>query len=218
MLFSQIGFSQNTDVNKLLIDGENAFSENNFNLAKNIYTNITTLDSSNKLAWYNLAISELKLGEQDNACEHFYKVYLLNDGGVLFDIKKYCPNFRNGTIVWLSDVDETPKFIYQENEYLLIDNKNINPVYLEILRKEVGKSRILKEKGKGKIYMEVHINELGIFDGKVLKVGAKEEDEAIVKMEVLRIFRSMVSYSPAKHNGKSVNIWEKWALPIDFGN
>jgi hypothetical protein len=114
LFLTQIALSQNAGINKFLIEGEKAFLSNDFKLAKEIYTSVTLLDSLNKTAWYNIAACELSLGEKDNACEHFYKVYLLNDGAVLKDIKEHCPNFRNGTIMWMDNVDEKPKFIYEK--------------------------------------------------------------------------------------------------------
>jgi hypothetical protein len=48
LLITQICISQNNEVNQLIIDGEKAFFENNFLLAKEIFTKATTLDSRNK--------------------------------------------------------------------------------------------------------------------------------------------------------------------------
>lgn len=70
-------------LNQLLIEGEKAFVENNFVFAKEIYSKATSLDMKNKDCWFNLAVSELKLGENENACGHFYQAYLLNDGEAL---------------------------------------------------------------------------------------------------------------------------------------
>lgn len=58
-----------------MIDGEKAFLGNDFLLVKEIYTKKLNLDDENKTLWYNLGASELKLGENDNACEHFIKLF-----------------------------------------------------------------------------------------------------------------------------------------------
>lgn len=216
LFISQIGISQNVELNKLLEEGNNAFSANNFVLAKAIYTKATNIDSSNKDVWYNLAASELNLGEKDNACEHFYKAYLLNDGEALKNIKEYCPNFRNGTIMSIVDVEEKPKFIYEGKNYLLIENNSLNSLYLKILTKEFKKSKILKEKVKGKIYVQIGINENNAFSGKVYKVGAEDKDVEIVKMEIMSILKNMVTYISAKNKGVNVDLWDKWALPINY--
>ena len=216
LFLSQIGFSQTVELNKLIEEGNNAFSQSNFVLAKVTYTKATNIDSSNKDVWYNLAASELNLGEKDNACEHFYKAYLLNDGEALKNIKEYCPNFRNGKILSLSEAEEKPKFVYEGKDYLLIENNSLNSVYLKILTKEFKKSKILKEKVKGKIYVQIGINENNAFSGKVFKVGAEEKDVEIVKTEIMSILKNMVTYISAKNKGDSVDLWDKWSLPINF--
>ena len=216
LFISQIGISQNVEFNKLIEEGNNAFSANNFVLAKATYIKATNIDSRNKDVWYNLAASELNLGEKDNACEHFYKAYLLNDGEALKNIKEYCPNFRNGTIMSIVDVEEKPKFIYEGRNYLLIENNSLNSLYLKILTKEFKKSKILKEKVKGKIYVQIGINENNEFSGKVYKVGAEDKDVEIVKMEIMSILKNMVTYISAKNKGINVDLWDKWALPINY--
>ena len=124
LLFSQIALCQNAAVTKLIEDGNQAFSENNFALAKENFAKAANIDDNNQDIWYNLAAAELSLGEKDNACEHFYKAYLSGDGESLKNIKEYCPNFRNGTIMSVDNVDEKPKFIYKDKEYPLIENNS----------------------------------------------------------------------------------------------
>lgn len=216
LFICQIGVSQNVELNKLIEEGNNAFSANNFELAKATYTKATNIDSSNKDVWYNLAASELNLGEKNNACEHFYKAYLLNDGEALKNIKEYCPNFRNGTIMSIVDVEEKPKFIYEGKNYLLIENNSLNSIYLKILTKEFKKSKILKEKVKGKIYVQIGINENNAFSGKIYKVDVEDKDVEIVKIEIMSILKNMVTYISAKNKGINVDLWDKWALPINY--
>lgn len=219
LLFTQIILCQNTEVNKLLDEGEKAFTENNYLLAKDIYSKASELNPQNKDCWYNLAASELNLGENKNACEDFYKVYLLGDHNVIEDIKKYCPNFRKGSIMFLNDVEEKPKFIFEGKEYPLFENKDLNKFYLKILTKKIKNSKILMEKlsKKGKVYLQIVINKIGFFDSKIIRTGADKNDVEIVNMEIMSILRNIVTYLPAKNKGENVDIWEKWTLPLDFG-
>lgn len=216
LLFAQIGISQSNELNKLLIDGEAAFLANNFILAKENFTKATTLDPNNKDCWYNLAASELSLGENENACEHFYKVYLLDDSKVVKEIKEYCPNFRNGTVMSIDEVEEKPKFIVEGKEFPLFENKNLHPLFLKILIKEFKKSKILRDKVSGKVFIQIHVNKSNIFDGKIIRVGAESKDVELVKMEIMSILRTMVSYVSAKNKGLNVDLWEKWTLPINL--
>lgn len=48
LLFTQIILCQNTEVNKLLDEGEKAFTENNYLLAKDIYSKASELNPQNK--------------------------------------------------------------------------------------------------------------------------------------------------------------------------
>lgn len=216
LFLSQIGNSQNSELKKLLFEGEKAFSENNFLLAKEIYTKVAKIDSNNRDYWYNLAASELYLGEKDIACLHFYKVYLLGDINILRDIKEYCPNFKNGTIQFMEDVEEKPKFSYEGTEHLLFEGNNLNSTYQKILLTEVKKSKIIKAKVKGKIFVEMQISKFGAFEGRVTRIEADKNDVEIVKNEVLSILRNLVTYIPAKHKGMNVDLWEKWTIPLIF--
>ncbi|MNL52797.1 hypothetical protein D3C87_1760000 [compost metagenome] len=47
-LIPQICISQSDTINQLMIDGEKAFLENNFLLAKEIYTKATDINAKNK--------------------------------------------------------------------------------------------------------------------------------------------------------------------------
>ncbi len=221
LLLSQIGISQTTQTNytnlkKLLAEGEKAYSENNFVLAKEIYTKITDSVSWNHVYLYNLAATELKLGETDNACEHFYKIYSLNDMKVVKYLREYCPNFRNETVLTLDEAEEKTKFIFENKEYNLFANNKLNPLYLSVISKEFKKSKILKEKLSGKSYVLIKVNKHNEFDGKILKAAANKKDIIIVEMEMMDILKNMVPYISAKNQGANVEIWDKWLLTIDF--
>lgn len=157
LIFTQIGISQTSDVKQLLIDGEKAFVEDNFLLAKEIYTKVINLDKENKDGWFNLGAVELKLEENHNACENFYQAYLLNDGEVVKIIKENCPNFRNGSIMSINDVTEKPKFIYKGKEYLFIVNDQLNPKYCNLINRELKSLKKLM-KYEGRIIIQFQIN------------------------------------------------------------
>ncbi|MFN3754095.1 tetratricopeptide repeat protein [Flavobacterium sp.] len=208
LLLSQISWSQN-DTN-ILTKADSAFAVNDFKLAKELYTKAIAIDSLNKNIIYNLAASEYNLGEKDKACEHFYKVYIIGDKEITKIMKEYCPEFRNGTIMSIDNVSEKPKFIHKGKEYLLFIDGVLNPKYLQIITPELKESRLLKNLERRKVFVQFTINKLGIFEAKVIN------GTDIIKVEMLRIFRS-IPYIPAKHNGKNVQLWEKWALPVVVG-
>lgn len=217
LLFAQSSFSQTSDEKKVMIDGEKAFSENNFTLAKDIYSQAVKLDEKNRNFWYNLAASELALGERENACEHFYQAYLLNDGEALNAIKENCPNFRNGSIMAVNDVDEKPKFIYKDKEYLLCEKGALSSKYVDYMAKELRNSKVLGKKAIGrKVYVLIGISKADSLNIEVLKVTGNQEDVSAVKDEVIAVFKNAASYISAKNKGVNVDLWEKWAIPLSF--
>ena len=217
ILFTQSSFSQTSDEKKIMVDGEKAFSENNFTLAKDIYSQAVKLDEKNRNFWYNLAASELALGERENACEHFYQAYLLNDGEALKAIKENCPNFRNGSIMSVNDVDEKPKFIYKDKEYLICEKGVLSSKFVNYIAKELRNSKILGKKAVGrKIYVQIGISKADALNIEVLKVTGNQEDVSAIKDEVMSVFKNSASYISAKNKGVNVDLWEKWAIPLSF--
>lgn len=214
LIFTQFCISQTKEIDELMISGEKAFSESNFSQAKEIYTKVTNIIPNDKNGWYNLGASELELGENENACEHFYQAFLLNDGEALLLIKKHCPNFRNGTIMSIDDVEEKPKFIYKEKEYPLFDKNGINPKFTEILVRRFKNSRLLYDNYRGRLYVKFEITANDSIDLKIFGVQGDEKKVQAIKDEVKFIFNDMVKYVSAKNKGVNVELWEKWALPI----
>lgn len=215
LLITQICIAQTNNINQFLIDGEKAYLDDNFILAKEIYTKVTKLNPDNKDGWYNLAGSELKLGENDSACEHFYQAYLLNDGEAVKIIKENCPYFRNGSIMSINDVEEKPKFIYGRKEHLLIVDNSFNPIFDNILSRRF-KSSTIMSKYKGQVFVQFHINNLDAVDVKIVRVSGNEKEAERIKKEVISILKNLVPYVSAKNKGVNVDLWEKWALTLNF--
>ncbi len=216
LFFTQICISQTGAIDELMIEGEKAYLDNNFLLAKEIYTKVTNLNPKDKNCWYNLAASELKLGENDNACEHFYQACLLNDGEALTAIKENCSSLRNGSIMSINDVEEKPKFIYKGKEYLFFEKNSINPKYLSILKNKFKNSKILMQNFKGHLYIQFKITANDSLDIKINGVTGDEKKVEAIEREINFIFNNMVIYVSAKNKGLNVDLWDKWGLPIDF--
>jgi len=217
ILIYQISLSQNVEVNKLLMDGDKAFLTNDYQSSKEKYRNATVLDSLNKKAWYNLAASELNLGENEIACEHLYKSYELENQDASALIKQYCGEIKYCPKMFLNDVDEQASFITDNQKLPLMINNNLNPVYLQLLKKELRKSKILLRNAKGRTFLILNINKSGLFEGDVKRVETVDESEKEkVKAEVLNILKTLVVYNPAKYKGKAVETWPKFGFTINF--
>ncbi|MFH7014944.1 tetratricopeptide repeat protein [Flavobacterium sp. FlaQc-47] len=215
LFLMQICFSQTNEVNQLLLNGEKAFLENNFSLAKEIYTKAVDVDQKNKDFWFNLGTTELKLGENDNACEYFYQAYLLNDGEALKLIKENCPNFRNGSIMSINDVEEKPKFIYGKKEYPLVIGNSLNPKYGSILMSRLKFSSIMS-KYKGQVFVQFQINNSNGLDVQIVRVSGSQKEAERIKKEILSIFKNLVTYVSAKNKGVNVDLWERWSQTFNF--
>jgi len=214
LVFTQVCISQTREIDELMINGEKAYSERDFLLAKEIYTKVTIHNPKNRDGWYNLGASELELGEDENACENFYQAFLLNDGEALPLIKKHCPNFRNGSIMSLEDVEEKPKFIYKEKEYPLFEKNDINPKFTQILIRKFKSSRLLYENYRGRLYVQFKITAKDSIDLRILGLHGDEKKVKAIENEINFIFNDMVKYVSAKNKGVNVDLWEKWSLPI----
>jgi len=218
LLFTQIAFCQTNELSKMLQDGNKAFVEKKYLLSKEIFTKATNAYPKDIYFWYNLAASELNLGETENACEHFYQAYLNGDQKVIDDIRKYCPSFRNGSIISIKDVENPPKFIYDGKEYLLFKNERINDVYINFLTNKMRKSNILYSKLNGKVWIIMKVNKLGIFEGNaILTVKATDKNDVeIVTAEIMSILKNAFTYVSAKNKGQNVALLEGSAFSINF--
>lgn len=215
LCFAQICVSQTIDINQLFIDGEKAYSGSDFLLAKEIYTTITLENPSNKDGWFNLAASKLKLGENENACEDFYQVYLLQDREAQKIIQENCPDFRNGLIMSINGVEEKPKFLYDKKEYLLVIGNSLNPRYISLLNTRF-KWSVIMSKYKGSISILFQINKLNKLDVKIFRISGSQKEAEIIKKEILSILDDLVVYVSAKNGGINVDLWDKWFLTFNF--
>ncbi|KAF2335011.1 tetratricopeptide repeat protein [Flavobacterium daemonense] len=213
--FIQNGFSQTKEIDELMANGEKAYSENKFLLAKEIYSKVTNVIPNDKNGWYNLGASELELGDNENACEHFYQAFLLNDGEALKLIKTHCPNFRNGSIMSIEDVEEKPKFVYKGKEYLLIENNNINPKFTQILVRKFQSSRFLYDNFRGHLLVRFTVTANDSLSLEIIRVEGDEKKRPAIKAEINSIFNTMVKYVSAKNKGVNVDLFEKWGIPLD---
>ncbi|GEP52711.1 hypothetical protein FNO01nite_33830 [Flavobacterium noncentrifugens] len=219
LLISNSIFSQSSEVERLSIFAERAFSVKDYNRAKTIYNKIVELDSTNVSAIYNLAISEWNLGEKELACEHLYKCYSLNDYGAAKFLQEYCKDIPEFLVVPMQEVDEKPKFIVNGEAFPLFVDDAINKKYLDLVIKQIRDSEFVYKmiRGKGKMFINFHINKKGIFDGNILRFsGAKQEEIKVIEFEMIKIFNK-IKFTPALKNGKVVETSNKYLLPIDFG-
>ena len=205
-------FSQNDKIEKLLLEGNNAFEKKDLQTAKQKYETIINLDSINKDALYNLASVELNLSNTDRACKLLNKSYSLGDFGAYDLIIQYCGKLEHSEKMFLVHVDELPQFKYKDQfETLVVNKKGINPNFMKLLKSEVKNSKDLKRiKGKGHLFLNFDIN--GNLTTKI-KGDINQTQSSILNSTL----KSMTEYKPATHNGKPVVLQGGgMALPINF--
>ncbi len=205
-------FGQDADIEKLLAQGNDAYHKADFKNAKINFESIINIDSTNKDALYNLAGTELNLGNNARACELLQKSYSLGDFGAYDLIIEYCNGLDYSEKMFLFHVDELPKFKYKVGFIPLIINKNqLNPNYLKLIRAEIKKSKELKRiKGQASILLNVDIN--GDLITKIRGEVPEEKRELITKL-----LENLTEYKPATYMNRPVGLFGGgFALPLTF--
>lgn len=209
---SIVAYSQQSKINELLVNGNNAFQKNDFENARKYYSEIIKLDSINKDAIFNLAVTELNLGNKNRSCTLFQKSYKLQDPGVAKLIKEHCGSIEYNENMFYQDTDEMPKFTLDNKTYDIIVNKGINPILLKQLKKRAKKSKTLRRiKGK-RIFVIFKIDRFGNFNSRVTGKNTSKE----INQEIKKIFTEIAEYVPCQYKGKSVGMWNGFALPLNL--
>lgn len=216
LLLSQLCIGQTSNLAELLERGQKAITMENFSLAKEIYTSASELFPENTDVWYNLAAAELALGENDNACKHFYKVYALKDYSVGDEIKNYCSNYNDDQIIPLEKVEEKPKFEYKNKQYPFFEGKELNPLFIELLSHRIIKSETIYKKIKEnmKILITFGFTKEGLFVHHLSRISDNPDETALLRTEFTKIINEMVTYIPAKNEGKNVDLLGLWSFPL----
>jgi len=198
-----ISWSQQKEFNKLMMQGDTEFTSKNYVDAKQYYEKALGLNSKNKVALYNLAVSELYLENTERACELFHDGYRLKDIKTRELILKYCGRIKYNKAMFLQDVDGTPQFEFNGKLFPLMVNNKMNPKLISLFQAEVKKSKILRKyKGK-RIYVNFRmINSEGYLTCKTTKNYLKD-----VKPEIERIFNNIANYTPLTYEGRNVDVW-----------
>ncbi|MDT8413696.1 MAG: hypothetical protein RQ875_14630 [Vicingaceae bacterium] len=206
----EISFGQKNDIEKLMQEGNQSYQNSDFETAKLKYESIINIDSTNKDALFNLAGTELSLGNTKRACNLLQKSYSLGDFGAYDLIKQYCNELEYSEQMFLFHVDELPKFKYKADfETLVINQKQINPKYIELLKSEIKNSKSLK-RINGKIYVMINVDIKGN-----LITDIKGKLSEVQKTELTNILNQMTEYKPATFKGMNVGLFGGgFALPL----
>lgn len=215
LFFVQLGFAQNTPQERLLTAGQRAFAGEDYILAKTIYSQALDLNPQSRDVLYNLAATELSLGDTESACARWYELFTKGDSSGIEHIKEFCPDFFKGKKVPFAELDEKPKFVYRGKEHFLFADKGLNPIYLSAFIKRFSHSNYLN-KAKGISRISFNVNKDGKLDCSVYYVGAKAQDAQETKEVIESFMRTLVVYIAGKKDGEAVDYFETHSLPINM--
>lgn len=143
---------------------------------------------------------------------------MLGDASGVEHIQEFCPNFKEGSIVSVKQLDKLPSFIWDAKEYPLIEDGKLHPIYLKALSNKLMRSKYLMSKVSGKNILQFKVNSRSELECDMIRIGAAEKDRQFVKAEFISIMKSLVTYVAATKNGKAVEYWEAISLPLHLKN
>ncbi|WP_298288161.1 hypothetical protein [uncultured Lutibacter sp.] len=211
LITSNLIFSQESEINKLIELGSEEFQNNNIIKANELFEKALKIDSLNKDVLFNLAATELKLNNKSKACKLWQKGYKLKDYGARELVLKYCGQIEYSEFMFKEDVDSEPKFIFKDKELPINIDSKLNPKLTSLFLKESKKSKVIKNYKNQKILLIFNINKNGKFEIKAIK---DKPDE--LKFEIERIFNEIVTFIPSKYKGLNTEYWGGYAFPIYF--
>lgn len=211
MITSNLIFSQESEVDKLIKLGSQEFMNNNVSGAKEIFEKAFKIDSLNKDILFNLAATEISLNNKDKACKLWQKGYKLKDSGTRDLILKYCGEIEYTEFMFVEDIDSKPKFIYKEKELPLFMGTKLNPELSSLFIRACKNSEIIKKYRKQKVFLIFNININGKFHLRAIKDTPDE-----LKMEIERLFNKIATFVPSKYKGQHVEYIGGYYIPFYF--
>ena len=206
-----ISFGQKNEIEKLLIEGNEFYQNSDFESAKLKFESIIKIDPNNKDALFNLAETELSFGNTKMACKLLQESYSYGNFEAYDLINQYCDGLKYSERMFLSHVDELPKFKYKNNfKPLIVKQREINTKYVKLLKSEIKKSKFLKGIN-GKIYIKIEIDA----NGKLLtQIHGKLSN--IQRSELENVLHQMTEYKSATFNEMNVGHFGRYVLPLYF--
>ncbi len=212
---------QQTFIDSLLLEGNNAYASNNFPKAKEFYTKIIEQDSTHLDATFNLAASELSLDENNAACKHFNQAYYLGAEDARPIIKEYCGSIAYRDEMFSGDVDKLPTFQFKDTSLPLFIQPNnfegkfppieINPKFIKLITAAIRKEKSFKPL-KETVRVFFKFDKSGTFHIEKF-TGTIDKNQ---QDKLSYILNTTTQLTPAIYQGKPVGIYRRMGLPINF--
>ncbi|MDT0647070.1 hypothetical protein RM545_10235 [Zunongwangia sp. F260] len=214
LIFINSVLAQENEIDSLMAEGNTAFSASDFQTAKEKYASIIKIDSTKRDALFNLGATYLNLGDNTKACSLFQKAYSRGDIDSYDVIMQYCGKLEYSEKMFQWHVDESFKFEHEgQFEEVILNKKEINPDFIELLKSEIKKSKELK-RIKEKVIITLNVD---IGGNLKTKVGGKISPDQ--KQKLLEILHTMTEYKPATYQNRKVELFGGgYALPLIINN
>jgi tetratricopeptide (TPR) repeat protein len=202
-----------SDIDSMLHVALQFYKYNNLKSARSEFLAIYQIDSLNKDAVYNLGVTNLNLGNEEEAINYFQKGVRLRDRESADVLKiKLKKKIEYADFMHYDDVDEQPKYFYKGQMLDLIEKKGLNEKLKTLLLKEIKKSRVVKRSNfKGKLYLNLEIDKSGNLICSVMKGSGNN----VLDAEVKRIIEASAKFLPGRYDSREVGVWG-WVLPISI--
>ena len=199
LLIANITLAQESNMLALFDKGNEAFNNNKLTVAKDYFEQALALDTVNKHVLFNLAVTELKLNNTQQACRLLQKGYRLKDSATRELLQTYCGGIGYEPVMFQEDVDTHATFKLNGNQAPIKKDGKLHPVLTNAVVKEISKAPFFKKYVPGKIIVIFNIDA----NGKLYCKGVKPEE---LKSEIEHIYNSIATYKPALYQGKPTEI------------
>lgn len=200
LFFCGVSLAQKTQIDSLMIVGNDAFANSEFELAQKSFVSVLSLDEDNQQALYNLGLIQVNYGDKNFGCELLQKSYSVGDFGAYEMIIKYCGELEYNEKMYLPHVDELPKFKIKESYEPIIIGRSLNPKFAKLLSRGIRRSERFQG-FTGQVRFNFTVDRSGKFDSRVYSYFTESQ-----KYEFERILANMTEYQPAMHQGKAVDL------------
>ena len=210
LLFSLRCLCQTEETVAIYQEGDKAFQNQDFEKAKNIYSNLTKIDSLNNKPWFNLGVVELTIGNIEAGCGCIKRAHSLLHKETEKILSDYCSDYY----VFFDQLEIKPKFKYQKKEYPLFISKNeLNPKFLKIFQSKIKSSKQLETAlNKGPIFLKIKMTTIGL-QSEVKRMAGSQAEIQSTNRVISEIFGDF-EFIPGRFRDRVVEILESWMFPI----
>lgn len=207
--------------------GKTAYELQHFTEAQTIFTDLKKDDPTNPNYNLYLGLIDVNVNNGENACNLFKSAYTYNNQTSKNLIRRYCNDVREQKLVFLDEVEQQPKFTFNEQVHELFYLKEVTAksgdkfygfttdnMFYPIIKNNYFKTNNKIAKSYKNVIVTFTFTKNGIKILSVVNRDTKKVLDATVSNYFTEIFNKNMSYSPALVNNQSVNLFNTFSIPI----